>query len=845
MSDPSAVPTADKLFVEASFDEHQPTETAHIREGRAVRLGPIGNESALPWCGIALSGGGIRSACLALGVLQVLADKNLLRRFDYISTVSGGGYIGGALQWWWANTRRDDGVPQTMPTFGLNPDDFPYGPAIKPAKVQKASVMERALLNLDFLRAHGSYLTPGDGLTLWSMLVVLLRTVTISILIWLPLLTAVFGIVHLFDRLLGLSPEIQQLISPLGSSPPACWGENADYLHCGTKLRVIYAFLIYGFYLSIGSFVVIAVLYAFLSRIPQETVSPRRITLSAAFVVLTLICAFYISATSSIAAADVSLMVILFCAASFGAVLIIRVLIEHLPGTSLSASYFLRRGVEKFLGNWFLPTLIIAMIGFIPLVTQIITDKTSGSIAGAGAGVFSLLSGVASALYGYFTFIRSIVPSKAGSIGATIGAALYLYGTLVLAYWLSITVADMSHSDDMMQAAAFSIALTAAAMSVFANVNYVGLHRFYRDRLMETFMPKDRSVESMHTDDSALADSLSIAALANSSDASGNEPKPYPLINTNVVLVKDKFAKFAARGGANFLISPLFVGSSATGWQGSAEYIASKGPLTLPTAIAASGAAANASAGYVGTGITMNPLVSAVMSLLNIRLGIWVGNPLKRDKTKWAWRRIPSFFNPGLVAGVFGYGHRRTDRYLELTDGGHFENLAIYELVRRKLGLILVVDGEADPNINLSSLVFAKNRIEQDFGAQLTFFDRQGPELLVMHPQPGYPVGAKYAQSPFIVGRLVYVDGSVGTLIYIKSNITPKLDFSTSGYLASNPEFPHQTTADQFFSPDQFEAYRRLGVESALRTIDTLQLTASISEPEEIVAIYKKCGPRM
>jgi hypothetical protein len=389
--------------------------------------------------------------------------------------------------------------------------------------------------------------------------------------------------------------------------------------------------------------------------------------------------------------------------------------------------------------------------------------------------------------------------------------------------------------------------LVALGLGFVANINYVGLHRFYRDRLMEAFMPNDRSVESQRTSRSAVADSLSVAEIASSSTADENDPsfipRPYPLINANVILINDDYPKYATRGGANFLISPLFVGSSATGWQPTIEYIGLNGPLTLATSMAASGAAASASAGFIGTGITMNPLVSAVMSLLNIRLGVWLGNPASQEKRKL--RSIPTFFNPGFLAGVLGCGHTRTSGYVELTDGGHFENLAMYELVRRKLSLVIVVDGEADPTISLASLVSARNRIEQDFGARLEFFKDQGPELLVMHPEKGYPLGVKYARSPFIVGQLTYEDETLGTFIYIKSNLTAAIDFSVAGYLASNPDFPHQTTADQFFTPDQFEAYRKLGVESANTMIGTVKLSEFIGTPEKLIGTYLAEGPRL
>jgi predicted acylesterase/phospholipase RssA len=70
-------------------------ETRLIQERRYPDRQP--DELAL--AGLALSGGGIRSASFALGVIQALHKKGWLQRFDYLSTVSGGGYIGTCLSY--------------------------------------------------------------------------------------------------------------------------------------------------------------------------------------------------------------------------------------------------------------------------------------------------------------------------------------------------------------------------------------------------------------------------------------------------------------------------------------------------------------------------------------------------------------------------------------------------------------------------------------------------------------------------------------------------------------------------------------------------------------------------
>lgn len=217
------------------------------------------------------------------------------------------------------------------------------------------------------------------------------------------------------------------------------------------------------------------------------------------------------------------------------------------------------------------------------------------------------------------------------------------------------------------------------------------------------------------------------------------------------------------------------------------------------------------------------------MSLLNIRLGLWVGNPFFKETGKI--RRIPTFLNPGLVSGIFQLAHTFDSTYLELTDGGHFENLGLYELVRRRTKVILIVDAEADPKISLSSLVSAIRRIEEDFGATLEFEEGMGPARLVMYPKRDYPSDVRYAAAPFMIGKLTYrhITEKEGLLIYIKSTLVKGLDFRTAGYLASNPNFPHQSTVDQFFDPAQFDAYRCLGYENAQAALSALKKSPSIS----------------
>jgi hypothetical protein len=367
----------------------------------------------------------------------------------------------------------------------------------------------------------------------------------------------------------------------------------------------------------------------------------------------------------------------------------------------------------------------------------------------------------------------------------------------------------------------------------FSNINYISLHRFYRDRLTEAFLPDYESVEEGTVGPARRADDLRIADLW-----SGASPPlgPYHIVNTNLVLVNSTIRKYKIRGGDNFILSPLYSGSAATGWHRSELH--AKGQMTLASAMATSGAAANPRSGPGGRGLTRNRSVSLVMSLLNFRLGYWITRPSRRE----AWFNRANHFWPSGLYTIFNSGNRETSAMLELSDGGHFENLAIYELVRRRCGLIIVCDGGQDIEASYSDFVTAIQLIGQDFGAKIDFDIAVGPkgskddrtsspaDLIARKKDNLYPKCAEFADKGYFLSSIDYGHRGggpwpqKGTIIYLKTTMIPELSMTARGYKGANPDFPDQTTADQFFDEEQFEAYRELGYRTAEQMIDDLDL---------------------
>ena len=139
--------------------------------------------------GLAISGGGIRSATFALGVLQALADLKLLSRFDYLSTVSGGGYIGGWLTAW--IKRQGDPMAvekQLSPSRIVEARSDPTDRLIRSPLPEKRIVDEEPE-PIHHLRSYSNFLTPRPGLLsvdTWTVLTIYVRNALINLLLLLP-----------------------------------------------------------------------------------------------------------------------------------------------------------------------------------------------------------------------------------------------------------------------------------------------------------------------------------------------------------------------------------------------------------------------------------------------------------------------------------------------------------------------------------------------------------------------------------------------------------------------------------------------------------------------------------
>ena len=436
-------------------------------------------------------------------------------------------------------------------------------------------------------------------------------------------------------------------------------------------------------------------------------------------------------------------------------------------------------------------------------------------------------TGFASLLLGGLTLLAKLKGSggKGGSASAAlvpVASALFLYGMALSAYWMAFFYFDEAWFRWALLVAVVVALITGRRV----NLNYISIHRYYRDRLMETFMPDSPPAGQVTKTGPAVgANKAKLSDMCGVGGAGTGkvDEAPYHLINTNVVLVDSDDRRLKLRGGDNFILSPLYCGRGATGWTRTTAL--TRTPLTLPTAVAISAAAANPNTGVGGEGATRNPLLSLVMSLLNIRLGFWVPNPDPAKRPKNA--RADHFRAARYEISPHGYEESRP--FLQITDGGHFENLALYELIRRRVKLIICCDGGADQDFSFSDLQVFVRRVGSDFGARVDF-DKdnhlehiipQGPDPVKVRDQdpntPAYPEGTKFADRGYVKGEIVYPrepdreESEKSTLILIKTTMIKEIGLTLKGYKGKHPSFPDESTADQFFDEEQFEAYRELG----------------------------------
>ena len=813
---------------------------------------------------LCLSGGGIRSATFALGILQGLARCGLLQRFHYLSTVSGGGYIGGWLTAWIENADR--GLGEVI------------GKLAHPRRHTRPNPEPEQIKNL---RSYSNYLSPRLGLLsadAWTLGGTYLRNLILNWFVLIPLLAAVLAVPWIYTAILMKNPAPYTFA--LMWAGGVCVAIGVAFmginLPCGGNKRASQPrFLLFCALPILLAAIFMTIHWAWFRNyerpLPQWSFLGLTATHPSIFFIYLGVAIHLLSWASSLLRAHgfrLTEFLAVIVSGGVGGWLLwfgaARIFNQPLAVAELYTCFavplflsFIFLAIMVFAGissrwtgdpdrewwgraaGWFLALaigwiLISGLVVFGPLLLSwtgsAISTLSLGSLAGlltiwagrssaipanekqagtASRGALLLAQGarVASVL---FVAVLMIVITK----GTT--ALVKFAGTSLKIPWnleapsgvvgrkveyLNIILYTPAW---LISSIALALVLFGLAMAYLINTNKFSLHAMYRDRLIRAYLGasnKARDPNPFTGFDEA--DNWCMRDLWSREKFNG---KLLPVINVALNLVGGGNLAWQERKAASFTISPLHCGSASVGYRKTdgpdGQRYGGGGGISLGGAMTLSGAAASPNMGYHSSAV-----VTFILTLLNVRLGAWLGNPGKSgDKTFQL--NYPNFRVRPILSEAFGLTNE-TNPYVYLSDGGHFENLGLYEMVLRRCHFIVVSDAGQDPACSFVDLGGAVRKIRIDLGVAIEF------DEIPIFSRDDESVEGRGRHAA--IGRIRYApvdgpDAPDGVIVYVKPACYGEEPRDIYEYFKSNKTFPHESTVDQFFTESQFESYRMLGV---------------------------------
>lgn len=876
--------------------------------------------------GLAFSGGGIRSATFNLGIIQALAGKNLLGKFDYLSTVSGGGYIG---SWLSAQIHRHaDATKQKTEGF-QNSLNASLETGAEPASIK-------------WLRSYSNYLTPRKGLSGDTLAAI--GTWLRNTLLNQATLALFFMVLILLAQLLLLTFNNTGLLEPLHSGswlllsvllvsgatllcaislPKLCCYADSQHSAASNNeerqqaWKIILIAVLAAYSLSMWMYstsfwtsswmntngqsqapslslsllknlaqefpfmdvsgqissplltalnaywspIVIAVTWALIYALPwiasliysllkpessrcanpgeQPASSPLRFAFGA--VMSALVAGAFggwliYLLSHVIARQDEALR--LWWAAGFGTPLLLLIfcliLVLH---QGLMARLFRVSQMEWWarLGGYALLVAaawagIHVLLIYAPPLLNMLEDKfiAAGGLVWAAHSLSGVVLGKGADTAGkdstrWKEWITRAAPyvfvlGYLVAVSWAVHALMHRFGTANTPHKLNLFAPNSTFSDFLTHAlqinnsadiAALCYVLTACGIAFLIlawrlDVNLFSIHHFYRNRLTRCYLGAGR-VDRVANPFTGFdpCDDIRLAEL---------KQRPLHLVNTALNLVHNGNLAWQDRKAFSFTFSPVACGfqyppnaaQQGGGYYDSAQYM---GGVRLGTAMAASGAAASPSMGYHSS-----PAVAFLLTVFNVRLGHWCPNTAAHAIKPGAIRReSPAIGGEYLLKELFSLTND-DNAFVYLSDGGHFENLGVYELVRRRCRYIMAVDAGQDEERNFEDLANMLRKCYIDFGVKIDInLDALRPDKdgncpgcytlgdITYPPEKGQEQGGSDKHDNW------------GVLLYIKPSLLKDIPEGIRQYAKTNPGFPHQTTADQFFDEAQFESYRHLG----------------------------------
>ncbi|NIM50658.1 MAG: hypothetical protein GTN78_03645 [Gemmatimonadales bacterium] len=821
-------------------------EDERLKERRRLLGMPSPAETGV--AGVALSGGGIRSATLSLGLFQVLARRRLLGYVDYLSTVSGGGYFGsffgGLFCRHRAGENRLDDVQQTL---------------------EDANSWE-----VGFLRENGRYLAPsGFGDLLMATAIVLRNWASVSFLIALTLFTAMVGLNLL--RWAADQPEFWPWQLYATSSFLFLW--LSPYLWLPLALLVVLAVPLGAAY--------------WLVPYPKASFL-RQLAAWAQPVLVVAGGAVGFAWAPSVPFSGATRWVLLGLAVAAALAVIFRVLAGAAPSDAPIG------GMRTRLSRWLTVSLVaVAVTLLIALIDTLGQSAFRVAVEEAQRRRFlATLSVLFGGLSGVVAFSRKLSALFAGEGNgkrlsvprnllvflvafALLGFGLVLVSALAHGLtWLWTAPASTEPPGAPMVLLVVLVAGTVLAIlmgQVWRFVNRSTMHPFYEARLRRAYLGasnpgrRDGSVPVVKGDpgDRILMDRY------HPEERGG----PLHLVNitVNETVSGESQVQQQDRKGMGMAVGPAGISVArrhhavwaADGNEGGNPASSNPGggpghdevfhvfpprlkevktePLDLSEWVAISGAAVT-----TGLGSRTSLGLSLLTGFFNIRLGYWWDSGVKPNdrgrvflrKRSWSMRLgglaawalpVQSSLADEWLARFHGVARRRW----YLSDGGHFENMGGYELIRRRLPFIVVCDHEQDADYGFGGLANLVRKARIDFDTEIEFLSTEQLEAVVDESLHGW-IGTRdqlrrrkgrrpYSRAHAALAHVKYLSEKGtevdrhGVLLYIKPTLLGDEPTDLIEYHASHPAYPHESTGDQFFDEAQWESYRRLGQQMAAR----------------------------
>lgn len=746
--------------------------------------------------GIALSGGGLRSATFNLGVLQALGARDLLKHVDYISTVSGGGYIGA----FWTALRHVAGTATPSALARTNPKSE------EPPEIRH-------------LREFSRFLMPRVGFAhaeTWAAIVAVLGGMV-------PSLMAAAALIALALYVWLLC--VASLIKPTPLFAGLLFGTLTLSVHVVTE-RIWYrtgkAGEVKPSYLF--GWPVVAAVFSGLAWAAVRTEWPnadfgldflrapvRRDVATADFGFDFAALGPHIELHSPTAALLWPALV--WCAVT-GVLLV---------GRALLSRFQLSSSLDRVAGRCLAPAVIWTLAVLAWQAARLVTARGAlgyGATATGAVGACGLFISLRHWLGAKPEETRgsALLRRLLGSIKPILPQMLAGAAVLLLVVGVGVLVQEIGRP----LVAGLLVVMTFLLLAGWLfDPARMGLHDFYRARIARCFLGAARAAHSKgrptleQRDDEITLGEIRL-----------NPQGPLHLVCCAANNMAGDVLATMYRGARSVAISPVAISLGSVAAQ--------RDELRLSAVATASGAAFNSQMGSVS--MRLGPSVAFLMSALNLRLGLWIAHPLNRKRLGWF---------PGVYLLFEAFGFTRCDPIpkergktfveevtdvstadellasglsappLHLSDGGHFENLGLYELVRRHCRYVIVSDASADRDVAFDDLGNAVRRVREDFGVEI--------ELDVGPLRRG---ADGLSRQHAVIGTIHY-DGFTGTdkgvIFYFKPTLVGDEPTDVTQYRSRTPAFPHEGTADQFYDEAQWESYRRLGehtVSVALRFLE-------------------------